>query len=218
MTGATLKNRNDDPKPGLTPIEAAWVTDLSPKVVNASLDRGEVKPRRPRRRPGRTTAGARTLGPAEVIYLALRRDVGSALSPEARRELYAELVELTRKMWPEWSSASTDRSCDVELALAGGAVRVDITEACVRVLERWNALRTANELVISDPDIRGGEPVIRGTRIPLYLIAELVQQGVPMGEIAEDFPALSAGQIQAALAYALTRPRRGRPRKAPWRE
>jgi uncharacterized protein (DUF433 family) len=218
MTGATLKNRNNDPKPGLTPLETAWVTDLSPKTVNASLDRGEVKPRRPRRGPGRTSAGSRTLGPAEVIYLALRRDVGSALSPEARRELYAELVELTRKMWPEWSSASTDRSCNAELALAGGAVRVDITQACVRVLDRWNALRAANQLVISDPDIRSGEPVIRGTRIPVYLIAELVQQGVPMKEIAEDFPVLSTGQIQAALAYALTRPRRGRPRKAPWRE
>jgi uncharacterized protein (DUF433 family) len=48
------------------------------------------------------------------------------------------------------------------------------------------------------------------------MIADLVKQGAGLREILEDYPSLDAQMIQAALAYAQTNPKRGRPSKAPW--
>jgi len=48
------------------------------------------------------------------------------------------------------------------------------------------------ERIVSAPDVLGGEPVFRGTRLPLQHVASLFRKGVPEKEIADDFPALSA--------------------------
>jgi uncharacterized protein (DUF433 family) len=67
-----------------------------------------------------------------------------------------------------------------------------------------------------DPEIRGGEPVVQGTRIPVYMVADLEKAGET--RILEDYPALDAELLKDALLCASLNPRRGRPRTAPWRE
>lgn len=190
----------------VTPQEAAWITGLSAKTINATIDRGEVRPVRAVRRRG---VSSRKLGAAEVVYLLVRKNAGRSLSPQARRELYTKLVQQRR------GAAS---SPDAEIELAGGLVRVEVKQASDEIARRWAALRDAAELVVSDPEIRGGEPVLQGTRVPVYVIADLAAQGAETRELLEDFPSLDAEMIQAALAYAETNPRRGRPAKAPWRD
>ena len=46
-----------------------------------------------------------------------------------------------------------------------------------------------------------GKPVIRGTRIAVDLVLELLAAGVEPGEIAEDY-GVSIGDVRAALLYA----------------
>ncbi|MHA1729028.1 MAG: DUF433 domain-containing protein [Promethearchaeota archaeon] len=46
------------------------------------------------------------------------------------------------------------------------------------------------ELIESNPEILGGKPIIKGTRIPLDLIFELVGCKIPTNEILEDYPSL----------------------------
>lgn len=190
----------------VTSQEAAWITGLSAKTINATIDRGEVKPLKAVRTRGVTS---RRLGAAEVVYLLLRKKAGRALSAQARRELYAKLAQRRQ---------AGQSQADVEIRLADGVVRVELKQARIEMAQRWTALRDAAEMVVSDPGIRGGDPVLRGTRVPVYVIADLVAQGVEPGELLEDYPSLSAEMIQAALAYAQTNPRRGRPPKAPWRD
>lgn len=69
----------------------------------------------------------------------------------------------------------------------------------------------------ADPEVRAGEPVFRGTRVPVHMIAEFVQQGVPRAEFLEDYPALDDEVLDLAVRYAELHPRRGRPKEAPWR-
>lgn len=195
----------------VTTAEAAWLTDMPPKAINAAIDRGELP--MPSRKRGSDRA-ARRLGPAEVVYLVLRRDLSSVLSQTAKRELYDQLVELSSRRYLV-SFAGAGPQPDFEIALAGGVVRIEAKRACQQLAKRWEALRRAQELVVSDPEIRGGEPIIKGTRIPVYMIAALVDQGADVREILEDYPALNAAKIRSALAFARTQPRRGRPRKAP---
>ncbi len=53
-----------------------------------------------------------------------------------------------------------------------------------------------------DPQILRGKPVIRGLRISVEMILELLAKGSALQEILEDYPNLEAEDIQAALAYA----------------
>jgi uncharacterized protein (DUF433 family) len=56
--------------------------------------------------------------------------------------------------------------------------------------------------ISSDPDICHGKPCITGTRIPVYLIVELVAEGESMETILQDYPSLTSEDIQSALHYA----------------
>jgi len=53
-----------------------------------------------------------------------------------------------------------------------------------------------------DPNIRSGKPIIRGMRITVYDILEMLSDGMVFSEIIEDFPKLKEEDIYAALAYA----------------
>jgi uncharacterized protein (DUF433 family) len=53
-----------------------------------------------------------------------------------------------------------------------------------------------------DPDVLMGKPVIRGTRIPVYLIVELVANGMTTKEIIKEHPRLKEEDVKAALIYA----------------
>ena len=47
------------------------------------------------------------------------------------------------------------------------------------------------ELIESNQEILGGKPIIKGTRIPLELIFELIGCKIPINEILEDYPSLN---------------------------
>jgi uncharacterized protein (DUF433 family)/predicted nuclease of predicted toxin-antitoxin system len=53
-----------------------------------------------------------------------------------------------------------------------------------------------------DPEVVSGKPVIKGTRIPVYLVIELLASGITEKEILEQYPTLSKEDIKAALLYA----------------
>lgn len=53
-----------------------------------------------------------------------------------------------------------------------------------------------------DPQQCGGRPCIRGLRIRVKDILDLLAAGAPNEEILEDYPLLEAADIRAALEYA----------------
>lgn len=62
--------------------------------------------------------------------------------------------------------------------------------------------------IVIDPAVRGGKPVIRGTRITVSDILEYLAGGMTQEEILADFPDLKPEDIRAALAFAAERERR----------
>jgi uncharacterized protein (DUF433 family) len=53
-----------------------------------------------------------------------------------------------------------------------------------------------------DPDICGGRPCIRGTRMRVSDIIEMLASGASQAEILADYDYLTQEDISAALAYA----------------
>jgi len=58
------------------------------------------------------------------------------------------------------------------------------------------------------PGVRSGKPCFKGTRITVYDVLEYLAGGMPEGQLLEEFPALTAQHIRAALAFAAARERR----------
>lgn len=61
-------------------------------------------------------------------------------------------------------------------------------------------MRPAKRISVN-PEVRGGTPVIEGTRIPTKLIAELVDEGAVEDEVAALYPRLTPEDVAAALAW-----------------
>lgn len=53
-----------------------------------------------------------------------------------------------------------------------------------------------------DPDVLVGKPVVKGTRISVELVIDLLARGYSCEQIIEQYDHLAAEDIQACLAYA----------------
>jgi len=56
--------------------------------------------------------------------------------------------------------------------------------------------------ITSDPHVLGGKACIRGMRISVSLIVNLVANGMTFQEILDEYPDLEMEDIQQALRYA----------------
>ncbi|WP_148882926.1 DUF433 domain-containing protein [Thermococcus aciditolerans] len=50
--------------------------------------------------------------------------------------------------------------------------------------------------------VLGGKPVIKGTRIPVYLILELLGAGLSIEDILKEYPELTKEDILDAIKFA----------------
>ena len=60
------------------------------------------------------------------------------------------------------------------------------------------------ERIIVDPQIHFGKPVVKGTRITVQNVLELVNEGLTFDQIIQDYyPDLKKDDIHACLQYAI---------------
>jgi len=181
-----------------TPTEAAVLTRLPVKAVNNAIDKKTI----PTRRGVQAGEGIRLLDLRALMALALERRLSDRFTPELRREVFDALEQEPRDT----------------VSLEGGFLKIDLREPRRELANALRGLRRARDLVVSDPDIMGGDPVFRGTRVPVHQIAELLGQGTSEAELLEDYPRLTAAMVRVAPLYAAAYPLRGRKRAQPWRD
>ncbi len=56
--------------------------------------------------------------------------------------------------------------------------------------------------IIADPEVLVGKPVIKGTRISVELVMDLLVAGYTPQQIVEQYDHLTVEDVQACLAYA----------------
>jgi uncharacterized protein (DUF433 family) len=83
-----------------------------------------------------------------------------------------------------------------------------LLESVVRNVELYEKAR---ELIVSDPAILGGLPVVKGTRLPARMIHARLTGGEDIHAILKDYPYLDPETIEAAAIYVAANPERGRP-------
>jgi len=62
-----------------------------------------------------------------------------------------------------------------------------------------------DSIITIDSTVRSGKPCIRGLRITVYDILNMLASGMSYDEILEDFPKLTLNDIFASLKYAADR-------------
>ncbi|MGH2885310.1 MAG: DUF433 domain-containing protein, partial [Solirubrobacteraceae bacterium] len=106
---------------------------------------------------------------------------------------------------------SANSPAEFELTPALVVRRVDELERarlrakrCARLRDKW---------IVRNPEIKHGEPLIRGSRVSVDTLAERMAQGESTDVLDEDFPHIPAEAREVAVLYARANPRRGRPKR-----
>ncbi len=94
-----------------------------------------------------------------------------------------------------------------------GFLTINLWEFATGAEDRHAKLAEARAMVVEDPDILDGTPVIRGTRIPVHDIAASIAAGLSRERISSAYPGLDDRAIELTTIYAEATPLRGRPKR-----
>ena len=174
-----------------TPSEAAIVSGVALKRIHNAIDKHIVELDRER-----ADYTSRSLSGEQLIVIKFWAEMGDYLNEDRRALLTAALAEepfLKR------------------LKLAP-LVILDLAPARKEIEERTRDLDEANRIVERRRSVMGNEPVFKGTRIPVRLIAQMLDDGAEPSEILEGYPALDRRKLELARIWSAAHPRRGRPK------
>jgi uncharacterized protein (DUF433 family) len=172
----------------LTRKEVEVIAGIPPSVLNKAIEQ-EVVPVRDAQ-----------IEPCDLAALTFIRDLPFPLSVVAKRALAA------------WMRIAAEGE-EFELAPGLMARRTPATDAVVREATAYVVDR--ERYYACTPDVMFGEPVIRGTRIPLRTIKIRVDAGDSYADLERDYPYLEPAAFRFAVRWAACNPRRGRPAEIP---
>jgi uncharacterized protein (DUF433 family) len=176
--------------PLLTRNEIAEISGVSINAVNKALEQRVAKARKQR---GRTLLVA-----DEAAALALLSELPISLSIKLKREVRNWIVK-----------RNPAKAEEFELSRA---LRVAMTENAADVAKRaFDYVRMREKYIEIDRSKMGGTPVIRGTRVPVRTLAQLIEGGESRGALKEDYPHIPEEAYDVAVLWAKGNPRRGRP-------
>ncbi|MBI1948134.1 MAG: DUF433 domain-containing protein [Deltaproteobacteria bacterium] len=209
-------------RPASTPFvgaaEAAFIADLDQKALHRVVDES-VLPAELLGSGGESRQFVRFAAAMARFYF----DTAEDLSKAKRLEVIRRVLEMLR---------SHDDADDI-LQLAGplstidwaihaGYVTVDVRNAIVHAAARAQRAANALGLIVEHPDILGGRPTFKGTRVPIDVAVGTASSGPAFERMRASYPFLTPAHIDAANVYSVIRPRRGRPLKLehgprPWK-
>ena len=178
----------------LTPAEAAVVADVSVRDVHRVIDE-HILPE-----SFYSLEGGRWLKSSACTYVRFYFHAAKALTADQRCSV---IHVLTNKR-----HAAKGRRWTVEDTF----LTIDLSPFVAETDARHATLMRAREMVVEDPEILRGTPVLRGTRIPVYDIAAAMAGGLSSARLKAAYPGLDDERIALASLYAEANPPRGRPR------
>jgi uncharacterized protein (DUF433 family) len=185
----------------LTPTEAAVVSSVEVRDVNRVIDESILPKDFYRVNPDRT----RRLLADACTFISFYFHAAKYLTADERLRAIAVASPRLReepisKLEKEWM-------------IRQEFLTIDLAPFLKSVHRKLAELGEARALVVEDPEILGGIPVIRNTRVPVYDVAASVAAGLPMTRILTAYSGLTAEMANLAALYAAANPPRGRPRE-----
>jgi uncharacterized protein (DUF433 family) len=188
----------------LTPGEVAELSGAPKRIIEKAIEERvlSVRLRSSRNAPRRRR---RMLPTYAVAYAVIVKKLDLKLTSAQKKRLITKLADL---------KPAAIRTARVELV---PAVEIDVGRLVEDVMDRAERYRIARDAsIVSDEAIKGGTPVIRGTRMTVHSVLGRIEHGETVNDILDDNPDLSREAIEAAIIYARTHPLIGRPGGRPW--
>jgi uncharacterized protein (DUF433 family) len=176
----------------LTPAEAAVVSRVTVRDVHRVIDE-RILPE-----SFYSTDQTRSLTSQACVFISFYFRAADRLTSEERQRTIRIASE------PQGSSGSR--------LVQDAFLTIDLETFWKDVEESIERLQAARAMVVSDPEILSGTPVIRGTRVPVYDVAASVASGIPIDRILTAYSSLQREHVELATMYAEANPQRGRPR------
>lgn len=194
----------------LTPAEVAVVARVSVRDVHRMIDE-HILPKR----FFQVRAGGRRMRAAACPFVGFYVHESNKLTKHERSILINRVslrIGADRADWSirRWRSESRPD----EWMVMDGALTVNLWDFVTSADERRAKLEEARNMVVTDPEILNGTPVIRGTRIPVYDIAASIEAGLSKDRIKAAYPGLDDRMLELAGLYADATPALGRPKAA----
>lgn len=186
----------------LSSREVAAFAGSSKKLVECAIEDGALRPTLVRHGKGRPD---RLLPPHAVALARVLAKLELNLPITLKLRLAAALDSLP---------VSEIHSAEVELL---PALVLDVGRLVGDAAER--AHRYAGErdrFIERNSDIKGGTPLIRGTRMTVYAVLGRIEYGDTIDDLQTDNPDIPREAFEAALVFARTHPLVGRPVVRPW--
>ena len=67
--------------------------------------------------------------------------------------------------------------------------------------EEVNVVATAYRYIVQSEGIRGGKPIVQGTRVGVHDIVGLIVNGATPDEVVRSFPGVTRAQVYECLSY-----------------
>jgi uncharacterized protein (DUF433 family) len=98
-------------------------------------------------------------------------------------------------LWPYQDGFRSGERTGLHKRVVGGRIQVQ-SKVQRGVMMDWQ------DRIIVDPEILVGKLVIKGTRLAVEFVIDLLAQGWTEADILRNYPGLTRQDIQACLAYA----------------
>ena len=142
----------------LKPTEAAVVAHVALRDVNRVIDERILPEGFFSLDDGRRVAAT------ACTLIAFYFDSAKRLTSEERLFAIREVGSRLRRS----RTLTLDSSADEDWTVRDEFLTIDLAPFVRRTKERMGRLTAARQLVVSDPEILGGTPIVRGTRVPVY--------------------------------------------------
>ncbi len=189
---------------GFSLREAAAIAAIPESTIRTAIEKRSISPRASR--VGKSIRYEFDLN--ELLFIKLLSEFPFSLPKEDKDSLRQLLGKSA-------GSAGRWQMCGPDLLIKKGELSVSVHYRPLRkqLVQNVSLYRKGFNRIVSSLSILGGEPVFKGTRIPLEHIAGLFRKGVSETEIHEDYPSLSDLDLAFASIHARMSPPPGRPRK-----
>jgi uncharacterized protein (DUF433 family) len=189
---------------GFSLREAAAIAEIPESTIRTAIEKRSITP--PSSRVGKSIRYEFDLN--ELLFIKLLTEFPFSL-PKEDKDSLRKLVGKSAGFAGRWQMRGPD------LLMKKGELSVSVHFHPLReqLVQNVNLYRRGFDRIVADPEILGGEPVFKATRIPLEHIAGLFRKGVSETEIREDYSALSDLDMAFASIHARMSPPPGRPRK-----
>jgi uncharacterized protein (DUF433 family) len=181
---------------------AAYVAGVSERDVNRIFDEALL--------PSEVIRSSRTLTPLGCVLASFYFREAPNLTADFRKSVVILLCKRGDAM-RGWDALNTPSSSDWDIEL--GTLLIHIGQHVQETHSRMLSLSKAESLVESNPSIFDGEPIFKGTRVPVRTIAAWIGEGADRERIRDAYPHVTDEMVSAAPVWVKTHPAKGRPRK-----